>query len=131
MWGSTNRNPLPPESRAVDLRRHGRLRAELVKCDRLGDVVDLSLSGMRVTMKGRCGIEPGQILATTLRFGELQQPVRAQVKWLKKTGFRSHQMGLEFQEMDDASVEGIRAISRASMQALLPQFHDAHLKPVR
>lgn len=104
-------------------RRHGRLRAELLHCKQLGEVLDLSASGMRVLVKGGCQAKVDDLLSTELEFEKIRLPIQARITWVQRVGFRRHHVGLEFVNLTPELVEGLRSLARSAVAALDPQFH--------
>lgn len=100
---TASRNPIlapAPASRPqgeADRRRHGRIRTEDVTCS-LGEVADLSISGMRVRRKGRRSMSVGDTFTLTLKYGQFALPVDVRVARIEKIAFRRYIIGLEFEE---------------------------------
>ena len=118
-----SRNPslvLLPK-RDDDRRRHGRIRTEEVVCS-LGEVMDLSASGMRVHRKGRCNIKMGDRITVTLTYGNFALPVDARVVHIKKVAFRKHFIGLELEETNPEIRSKLTDLaSIASTRRVIPQ----------
>jgi len=117
-----SRNPClilhPP--RESDRRRHGRIRTEEVTCS-IGDVVDLSASGMRVERKGRQVIHEGETITLTLKYDQYALPIKAEVVRLEKVGFRRYVLGMQFEELSDEIKAKLTHMARiASQQRVLP-----------
>ena len=96
----TSRNPtiaLTWLPRGDERRRHGRIRTEDITCS-LGEVTDLSASGMKVLRKGRGTISLGDQITITLKYGQFALPVDVRVRRLEKVSFRRYEVGLEFEE---------------------------------
>lgn len=83
-------------------RRHGRLRCEETSCC-VGQVSDLSASGMRVLRRGRPIMEVGDEFQISVHpdGGEPAVTLPSRVVWIERQGFRKHLIGLEFAELDD------------------------------
>ncbi len=73
----------------------GRLRCEMMECD-LGEVADISASGMRVKTKGKPPVKVGDRMKLGIRAAGTQSVVMAEVIWLKKQGWFRHELGLRF-----------------------------------
>ena len=58
----------------------------------LGQVMDISSTGMRVT----CRRMPKEVVEFELNTDVDPMPVRAKVAWAKKMGFRKYEVGLHF-----------------------------------
>lgn len=104
----------PPS--AKDARKHGRLACELLHCT-LGEVLDISASGMRVKHRGRFSTAKGETITTTIQVGATKIPAKVKIAWVRRAGFWSHQIGLEFVEMTDESRKVITQIGRLSRKA--------------
>jgi DnaJ-domain-containing protein 1 len=76
-------------------RRTERHLTESLACD-LGTVIDLSAAGMRVAFSGKPPLEVGQSGKVRLRIPEGSLPVTGRAVWLRRTGFRKFEMGIEF-----------------------------------
>ncbi|MCC7193246.1 MAG: PilZ domain-containing protein [Phycisphaeraceae bacterium] len=99
-----------------DNRIRGRLRVELLKC-KLGDVQDLSSTGMRVRRRGRLMVKKGEVHEVTLTSLVGKQTVQARVMWIKRVGFFKHDLGLKFEGLTPEIEKGITAIARISVDA--------------
>lgn len=87
-----------PEVSLAENRQYGRHRPDQLTCN-LGQVVDLSMGGMRILSKReRRGNQT--VVFDTPRLGKLS--LTGRVTWRRELGFREHVVGLLF---DDASVE--------------------------
>jgi hypothetical protein len=109
--------------RRRDKRHRGRLRVELLKCV-LGDVQDLSATGMRVRRRGRLMIKVGDVHELTLSSLVGRQTVRARVMWIKKVSFFRHDLGLQFENLTPEAQKGLLAIARISVDARF--IYDGH-----
>lgn len=79
-----------------ELRKAGRVRCQHITCS-LGEVADLSASGMRVLCKNNPHIEPNQAICFYLHSLEGKDtPVTAEVAWSRKVGWRKHELGVRF-----------------------------------
>jgi c-di-GMP-binding flagellar brake protein YcgR len=116
-----NANPLPTEGRDDEHRRHGRLRTELLRC-RFGEVVDISASGMRVLVKGKCPLQQDMELGTELVCEDLKLMVKVRVAWVRKDGFRKHQVGMTFVDLTPSLEAAIRKLAQMTMCNRTPYF---------
>lgn len=107
----------------VESRRHGRLKTEMLECKGLGAVQDLSASGLRVLIKGKCPVKVSQTLCATLSFEEISLPVELRVMWLEPAGFRKHMAGMAFVNPSPETAAGIQKLALAAVKALHPSFH--------
>jgi hypothetical protein len=84
-------------------RQGGRLLQEALRCS-LGDVIDVSATGMRIlTNRKRRGKVTIHLEG---RFG--QMAVAAEVIWSRRLGFRRHQVGLRFLNLDRKQARQLR-----------------------
>ena len=82
--------------RGGDRRRHGRLKAGETLASNIGRVVDLSSGGMRVLSRRKLK----GILDVALWDIHRGVTLRARVVWTKRLGFRRHESGLKFLDVD-------------------------------
>jgi hypothetical protein len=119
---------LPPIARTFgpdNARRCGRVRVQMITCS-LGDVLDLSATGMRVRTRGR---PPEEGAVVGVRVEGLVRPVdvRATVVWVRKAGWRKLELGLKFEELSREDRSELAAIARtAPMNDVLGQPLDGH-----
>ncbi len=74
----------------------GRVPQELLTCN-LGPVIDLSSGGMRVlATRPRAGT-----FDIRLQGGDLNLALHARVAWTRRLGFRRHEVGLSFVDLDE------------------------------
>jgi c-di-GMP-binding flagellar brake protein YcgR len=93
-------------SRGVDRRSHGRLLQEGVSCN-LGVVLDLSAGGMRVlSTKATEGLKEVRIKSF-----DAEVIVHADVVWCKRLGFRRHELGLRFKELEKKTQQTLTNIA--------------------
>lgn len=104
-----------PQS-AKDDRRHGRLACELLSSS-LGEVLDISASGVRVRRRGRVRVAKGEEVSITLQFGGSKIPAKVRVAWTRRAGFWSHELGLEFIDITDASRKVITQLGRLARKS--------------
>lgn len=106
MWSRDDQSP-------ENLRRHGRVKCRDVECT-IGEVLDLSASGLRVRAKGALALRQGDVFSMTIQTldGPMLAPV--QVAWVRRTGFRTHEIGITFRESGPALVRALANLARAS-----------------
>jgi len=102
-----------------DARGKGRLRLELLESS-LGEVIDMSASGMRVEHKGKmtlpkAAIERNVPIELTLKALTGNLKVRAKVVRIKKLGFRRHEIGLTFVDVTEEIAEALTRLVRISV----------------
>jgi len=86
---------LEDQSPALTRRRHGRVRCGDTRCT-LGEVLDLSASGVRVLVRGRVRLKKDSVTPMLLEMGDNVVPVKARVVWISRAGWFRHTAGLQF-----------------------------------
>lgn len=76
-------------------RRHGRVRTELLSCG-LGEIVDLSASGMRVLRRSARAPREGARVKIKMRCLDVKIRLRGTVVWVRTAGPGLHVVGLQF-----------------------------------
>jgi hypothetical protein len=100
------------KSVADNRRRGGRIRVYGVRTS-FGHVLDLSSGGVRLRA-GRTVPPAGASLEMSIQTQDGPQVVKARVAWVKKTGFFSHELGLEFVGVSPEARAAITKIAVAS-----------------
>jgi hypothetical protein len=112
MWGfggpSSGRfNPKADDPR----RRSKRHEVDSLSCD-LGTVLDLSTGGMRVACAGKPPLRVGQGGRIKLRIPEGSLAITGRVVWLRRTGLRRYQMGIEFLNVKKSVATALDRLAR-------------------
>ncbi len=94
------------ETNLSDRRSPGRLPQEDLVCD-LGPILDLSIGGMRVLCKRRL---EGSLKIRLWAF-QFYMNLDGQVVWTKHLGFRRHEIGVQFLNVDDDTAKILSRIS--------------------
>ncbi len=102
---------MPIEAVANNRRRHGRLRCDDLECS-LGQVLDLSQSGMRVERRGRKIGSVGEAFAIRLAYGECELVLPCKIVRLDRLGFRRHSYGLEFAPLPAETQQTLRHLAQ-------------------
>ncbi len=95
-------------------RKAGRVRCQYVSCS-LGEVRDLSSTGLRVLCKRNPSIAAGQAICfklNTLEGAEL--PVTVEVAWARKAGWLKHELGMRFLDVSPELRMALLQLCRAS-----------------
>lgn len=103
------------DARHANNRRHGRVACELLTCT-VGEVLDLSASGMKVLIRGRMRTEPGAVHELSLKVLGCRLPVRARVTWSRRVGFLRHQVGFEFIDLNEQVERSLRTIASVAQK---------------
>lgn len=90
------------------------MRCQWTHCD-LGDVLDISASGMRVTCKRKIAAEKGAHLAAIVEGLDGTFDVSGKIVWKKKIGWFKWEMGIEFDELQPAAKKGLALLARSSL----------------
>jgi hypothetical protein len=101
--------PTPPKIP----RRHGRVRCQHIECS-LGRVLNLSASGLNAACRGRPVYELGEPIVVTIHGLEGPFEVPARVVWIRKIGFRRHEVGVTFLAVSDHARQSLTALGRAA-----------------
>lgn len=113
-----SRPTTPSRSDTREARRHGRVRTREVTCS-LGEVVDISASGMRVRCPKRPGCPIGQRIAVTIQ-SEGGEPFQVFMRpvWIRKIGFFAFELGGCFEDMDEGTRVQLLSLVRAAVTIL-------------
>lgn len=98
---------------ASNRRRQGRVRTADVPCS-LGEVLDISASGMRVGGRGRPPLAKGQTTTITMLTPAGVLAVDVGVAWARKTSWRHFELGLAFVNITPDVLEGVRSVLRGA-----------------
>lgn len=93
-------------------RRMPRHSTDVVNCP-VGKILDLSGSGMRVEVKGKCPLSVGQCIPLKLKTPNGSISVRARAVWRKRTGlFSNYQLGFQFEGITPGQTVALATIAR-------------------
>jgi hypothetical protein len=93
-------------------RRHGRVRCQDIACT-LGEIQDISASGMRVKVK-HVKAEQGMIVSVGLEGLDGPMLLDCRVVWARRTGFFGREVGLAFEHLTDADRKQLSLMGRAA-----------------
>lgn len=99
---------------AQEKRGKGRIPAGVISCE-LGEVVDLSESGVRIKRRGGVDLKEGGTTMLTLRGPAQTITCPCRVAWVKKAGWFHVDLGLEFLDMSEGFSRSLRQLSMASI----------------
>jgi DnaJ-domain-containing protein 1 len=105
-------------------RRHRRHGTDTVTCE-MGEVVELSRSGMRLITKGKPPLRVQQLVTVTLRFDGRLVKVQAQARWIKRSGLRKHVLGLAFVNVSDQIANALESVARYGFVCVQPNDSNA------
>jgi hypothetical protein len=100
------------EAKRSELRRHGRVLCQEIRCS-VGDVLDLSASGMRVRTRFRLP-DGGESFVVTVESPDGPIAILCRVRWLKRVGIFMREAGLEFFEVGPKSRAILNELARRS-----------------
>lgn len=86
--GVSRRNTVVP-------RHADRYQTHGLTCD-IGEIVDLSSTGMRVSCPRRPAVSRGDVVNFSIRAATQKLSVMGRVAWTRRNGIRSHSLGVQF-----------------------------------
>lgn len=90
-------------------RRHGRVMCQDITCS-IGDVLDLSASGMKVRTRYKLPGE-GNVFVITLVTADGPLAILSRVRWIKRSGLFMREAGLEFFDLGPKSRQVLQALA--------------------
>ncbi len=87
-------------------RGHDRVNAVGLSCH-LGDVLDMSAGGMRISREGRPDVERGTVLQIALKSSSQKVQVGARVVWVRRVSWKRWELGLQFVGVAPAVAEAL------------------------
>lgn len=76
-------------------RSHERYQTHGISCH-LGEVMDLSGAGMKVSCRGKPPVSRGDVLEFSLRSGGQRLAILGRVAWTRRLSWREHRFGVQF-----------------------------------
>lgn len=110
-WEACNNNDPSKPTSNDPRRRSGRLSCSMANCT-LGDVMDISMGGMRV--KSSIKLEKGQRVIVTVGTPAGPMPVQCTVMWVKRAKLFWHTMGLQFENLNLQGQRIMREFARSA-----------------
>src|SRR5688500_4129401 len=107
MWFIRGGKPAAVRTRKRESDRFG---SDLLTCP-LGDVYDLSGTGIRLRGKGRCKLALGQVVAVTLQAPQGQLTLQAKVMRIQRQGLRSYDVGMQFIGIKPGTARALRTLA--------------------
>jgi hypothetical protein len=86
---------------------------------RFGEITNISDTGLCVFRKGKMDLEVGQELKLKVSHEAAEVTVRAKVARIEKLGLFRHEIGLQFLEVDVATLAAIRRVTEAGCNEFL------------
>ncbi len=76
-------------------RKHERYQTSGLSCP-LGELLDLSQSGMRIGCEKRPAVKPGDVVPLSIRSASQQLSVSGRVMWMRRKSWRAFHVGFQF-----------------------------------
>ncbi len=102
-----------PEARGDERRRHGRLKTADTEST-LGQVVDISASGMRIVRKGSLPVQQGEKFRIDITIDQEVLAVDVVIRRVTKMGRRKFEFGIEFINLDDTGRRQLAYLARTA-----------------
>lgn len=110
----------PTAGQEENRRRHGRLKTEGTESS-MGEVTDISASGMRVVRKGALPVAEGEKFRVDVQIDKEIMSLDVMVRRIRKLGRRKYEFGLEFihlEEEDRARLIRLARIAATSARTM-------------
>ena len=91
-------------------RQHERYVSDLLECA-LGDVLDLSASGIRIGLRDRCRLKQGQVTSVTLRAPQGELTLQARVVRVIRRRLRVCEVAFEFVGMKPRMAAALKSLA--------------------
>ncbi len=115
-----NLSPMIEPPRREELRQRGRVRCEMLRCS-MGEVLDLSVLGMKVGRKGAFRRCRGDVISMTINSPNGKLKLSVQICWSIKTGFRRWTIGVQFVDLTETAEDLLKGVARfASYRRIIP-----------
>ena len=95
----------------IERRRSERLATNTLSC-KFGEVVDISISGMKIRCDKKPPIKVGQYLEAKLESNSHRLPVSGQVVWIRRKGFRGYEVGIKFVNIKKSLQAAIESLGK-------------------
>jgi hypothetical protein len=106
----TKKNSSSQPTVGSDRRCEKRHATNLLSCV-VGDVVDVSASGMKLRCQSKPPVKVGQVVDTKLNSGTQRIAVQAQILWIKRRGLRSYTLGVQFVNIKSGLKRAIESLA--------------------
>ncbi len=124
-----NMNPVPTPPREKNARKHGRVRSQTITCS-LGEVIDISASGMKVRMGNKPAFKPHEEVSVTVNGVTNPFEVRATFAWSRRNSLFKWTAGFQFSTLPDEVRKELLEIARiAAIGEKLRPVDEHYLKP--
>jgi PilZ domain len=125
-----NMNPVPnPPREKPNARKHGRVRSQTITCS-LGEVIDISASGMKVRMGNKPGFKPQEEVPITVNGVNNPFEIRAKFAWARRNSLFKWTAGFQFGTLPDEVRKELLEIARiAAIGEKLRPADEHYLRP--
>ncbi len=115
------------DSQSIQKRRHGRVQCEMLSCQ-IGEVVNLSASGVMIKGKGTSEYQTDDRVHLDLKCLDHKLHATARVAWLKQED-RTFSLGLEFVDLTPDQAQRIRELLpiAAAVQTISDDAYSSHM----
>ena len=110
LFGDNSEAPALFDRGDDDARKLPRGRPERLMCS-LGEIVDLSVLGMRVQCQGKCKLLAGQMMQVTIASEQGDISVECWIRWVKKVSFLEYELGVQFAQVPPAVAAQINGLA--------------------
>ncbi len=124
-----NMNPVPTPAREKNARKHGRVRSQTITCS-LGEVIDISASGMKVRMANKPAFKPQEEVSVTVNGVNNPFEIKAKFAWSRRNSLFKWTVGFQFGTLSDEVRKELLEIARiAAIGEKLRPTDEHYLKP--
>lgn len=99
----------------ANARRNARVRIRMIRSN-LGELRDLSMGGAKLACRGLFSPGQGSLVRLVIDGMDGDVEVDAVVKWGRRTGMFSHEIGLEFREVSPKVKAALALVARSAPQ---------------
>jgi len=92
-------------------REHERINAHGISCH-LGHVLDISCGGMRIRTEGPISVAKGDMCNFGVRSNRHQVTVQGQIMWVKRIGWKTHEIGVRWLDASPVHVQLLLQLAR-------------------
>ena len=93
-------------------RRHERLPTSTAISCALGELIDMTGTGMRVACKRKPPVSVGQSMSLSISTEVNKIKVDGRIIWVRRTGFRSFQIGIKFDGVKPVTAKALESIAK-------------------
>lgn len=121
-----NMNPVPPPPRDKNARKHGRIKSPTITCS-LGEVIDVSASGMKVRSGNKPSFKSGEVATVTVHGVNKPFTVKARFAWSRRNSLFKWTLGFQFDELPDEARQELLEIARIAAIGEVIRPADEHM----